>query len=181
MSTATSARNTQDTRRDRQDLRQDKDVLRRDGPQLRQEERAPANAGQPHQDRQHLRHDRLNLSPDRRELQADRQHRRGSRQRTKQINARCTMIGETYKSTVRRIEDGPPRSRRTWIANNHVDRSQALVQILSRGSDSFLRTHKQKRSRVRPGCACQPLSRGFARRLMVAECKPTARPISERL
>jgi hypothetical protein len=54
------------------------------------------------------------------------------------------MIGETYKSTVRRIETGP-LAQQDRIANNHVDRSQAFAQILSRGSDSFLRTHKKKK------------------------------------
>jgi hypothetical protein len=44
------------------------------------------------------------------------------------------MIGETYKSTVARIEMGL-LAQEDRIANNHVDRSQAFAQILSRGSD----------------------------------------------
>jgi hypothetical protein len=52
------------------------------------------------------------------------------------------MIGETYKPTVGHLKTGLPAQ---WdrIANNHVGRLQAFTQILSRGPDKFLRTHKK--------------------------------------
>lgn len=64
--------------------------------------------------------------------------------RPNRINTRLTTIGETYQSTVRRIEMGL-LAQKDRIANNHVDRSLAFAQILSRGLDSFLRTHKKSK------------------------------------
>lgn len=54
--------------------------------------------------------------------------------RPNRIDARCSMSGETYRPTIGHIGTGLLAQ---WdrIANNHVDRSQAFAQILSRGSD----------------------------------------------
>jgi hypothetical protein len=64
--------------------------------------------------------------------------------RPNRIDARCSMSGETYKPIIRHLKTDLP-ARWDRIANNHVGRLQAFTQILSRGSDAFLRTHKKRK------------------------------------